>query len=140
MSLEIAETDDLVACHALRRTVFMDEQGYSEAEEFDALDDGAVHLLATIDGRPVGTARLLIEGASGRIGRVCVLSELRGSGVGAALVQAGIDALGARPGIARLVLGAQCQAIGFYERLGFSVCGPVYDDGGVPHREMQRPV
>ena len=32
------------------------------------------------------------------------------------------------------------HAIPFYEKLGFTVCGPVYDDAGIPHRDMEKPL
>ncbi len=79
MSVTIGKTEDLAACLALRRAVFIDEQGVSEADEIDDLDAEAVHLLAIKDTAPVGTARLLILGDTGKIGRVCVLPEARGS-------------------------------------------------------------
>lgn len=138
MSLVIAETDDLGACRALRRTVFIEEQGVSEADEMDDLDDGAVHLLATRGGRPVGTARLLLQGDTGKIGRVCVLREVRGTGLGKGLILAALDALRARPGITRAKLGSQVHALGFYEQLGFAAYGEIYDDAGIPHRDMAR--
>lgn len=138
MTVHIAPTDDIAACHALRRTVFIDEQNVSEAEEMDDLDDKAVHLLATVAGRPVGTARLLTKGRVGKIGRVCVLRDQRGTGLGAALIRAAIDHFAAQPGITETVLGAQCHAIGFYEKLGYHAFGPIYDDAGIPHRDMRR--
>lgn len=127
-------------CLALRRAVFILEQGISEAEEMDDLDDQATHLLAVIDGRPVGTARLLISGDTGKIGRICVLADQRGTGLGARLVLAALDHLRTIPGITRAKLGAQDHAIGFYEKLGFVADGPFYDDAGIPHRDMLRPV
>lgn len=136
MSFTIDETRDIDACIALRRTVFIDEQGISEEDEIDDLDGDAVHLLARDGDHPVGTARLLVEGSTGKIGRVCVLKEARGTGLGAALIREGIARLSARGGIATVKLGAQCHALGFYEKLGFAVCGPVYDDAGIPHRDM----
>lgn len=138
MTQRIAPTDDLAACHALRRAVFIDEQQIPEPEEWDDLDAAAVHLLATRDGRPVGSARLLVEGETGRIGRVCVLREARGSGLGAALVEAGLAQLRAVPGVRRVELSAQCHALDFYGRLGFRPFGAVYDDAGIPHRAMAR--
>lgn len=134
----IVETLDIDTCRALRRAVFIDEQNVSEAEEWDGLDDAALHLLAFQDGIPVGTARILTDGDTGKIGRVCVLPVGRGTGLGADLIRAALDLLRARPGIARAKLGAQTHAIGFYEKLGFSVCGPIYDDAGIPHRDMIR--
>lgn len=132
----IETTTDLATCHALRREVFMGEQGISEAEEFDDLDSAAVHLLALLDGRPMGTARLLRDGATGRIGRVCVLAAARGTGMGAALIRAGIAHFAAAGDVDRVELSAQVHALGFYEKLGFAAHGPAYDDAGIPHRDM----
>ncbi|MFN3276728.1 MAG: GNAT family N-acetyltransferase [Paracoccus sp. (in: a-proteobacteria)] len=134
----IEETADLAACHALRRAVFIEEQNVPEALELDDLDAGAIHLLARDAGRPVGTARILIKGETGKIGRVAVLAQARGQGLGAALIRAALDALRTRPGITRASLGAQTHAIGFYQKLGFVAEGPVYDDAGIPHRDMSR--
>lgn len=132
----IARTADIATCRALRRRVFIEEQGVSEADEVDDLDGEAIHLLATVAGRPVGTARLLIEGDTGKIGRVCVLAEARGKGIGAALIRAAVADLAAMPGVSRAKLGAQVHALGFYERLGFVAVGPVYLDAGIEHRDM----
>ncbi len=41
-------------------------------------------------------------------------------------------------GISQVKLGAQVHALGFYEALGFEAFGPVYDDAGIPHRDMVR--
>lgn len=134
----IVETTDLEACRALRRAVFIDEQAVPEAEEWDGQDADAIHLLAFADDRPVGAARILLKGDTGKIGRVCVLAQARGTGLGAALILAALDLLRSRPGITRAKLGAQTHAIGFYEKLGFIAVGPIYDDAGIPHRDMSR--
>ncbi len=136
MIWDIAPTTDIAACRALRRTVFIEEQSVPEGLEIDDLDDVAVHLLARIDGRPVGTARLLCKGTTGKIGRVCVLPEVRGTGLGAALIRAGIDHFAADPAYAQVYLSAQMPALAFYEKLGFTAHGPEYDDAGIPHRDM----
>lgn len=132
----IAPTRDIAACRHLRRVVFIEEQGVSEADEIDDKDDEAIHLLATIGGRPVGSARILLMGDTGKIGRVCVLKDARGTGLGAALIRAAVAELRARPGVSRARLGAQTHAIGFYEKLGFTAFGAEYDDAGIPHRDM----
>ena len=136
----IAVVADYAPCIALRRAVFMGEQGISEAEEMDDLDDSAVHLLATIDKRPVGTARILIAGNTGKIGRICVLADQRGTGLGAKLVIAAIDYLRTIPTITSVKLSAQDHALGFYEKLGFVAQGPFYDDAGIPHKDMVRAI
>lgn len=133
----IEKTTDLDTCRAIRREVFIVEQNVPEAEEWDGRDGAAIHLLARDDsGRAVGTARILVEGATGKIGRVAVLKSARGTGTGAALIRAALEELRALPGITRAKLGAQTHAIGFYEKLGFAAYGPEYDDAGIPHRDM----
>lgn len=136
MSVTVALTDDVATCLALRRAVFIDEQGVPEAEEVDGADGRARHLLALAEGRPVGTARLLTRGDTGKIGRVCVLAEARRRGIGAALVRAAVAEFAATPGITTVRLGAQTHALGFYASLGFVATGPEYLDAGIMHRDM----
>ena len=140
MPLTISETTDIAACRALRRIVFIEEQGVSEADEVDDQDGNAIHLLASLDGTPIGTARLLIKGEIGKIGRVCVLPEHRGSGIGAALIREALISLRKDPALKTARLGAQAHAIPFYENLGFAAHGPVFDDAGIPHRDMDHPL
>lgn len=137
MTLSVALTEDLPTCWALRRVVFVEEQAVPEALEVDGLDPEALHLLASLDGQPVGTARMFLKGETGKIGRVCVLREMRGRGIGAALIRAAVEELHAR-GLKKAKLGSQVHAIPFYEGLGFVAEGPVYDDAGIPHRDMVR--
>lgn len=134
--IDIRETCDIATCRALRRIVFIEEQGVSETDEVDDKDDEAIHLLATLDGQPVGSARLLILGDVGKVGRVCVLAEARGTGLGAQLMQAAVARFRTVSGVKKVKLGAQTHALGFYERLGFEAHGPEFDDAGIPHREM----
>ena len=136
MTVQVSVTKDIATCHALRRTVFIEEQGVSEADEQDGLDHQCIHLLALQDGVPVGTARLMPLGDTGKVGRVCVLQQARGTGFGVALMRAAIDQFRAMPGIAHVKLGAQTHALAFYERLGFTPYGDVFMDAGIPHRNM----
>ncbi|MGR3435609.1 MAG: GNAT family N-acetyltransferase [Shimia sp.] len=135
--IRAAETDDLATCLALRRAVFVDEQGVSPTEEVDGRDGQAVHFLCHAADRPIGAARMLITGGTGKIGRVCVLRDARGTGAGLALMEAAHAAARAR-GLTRVVLGAQTHALRFYERLGYAAFGDPFDDAGIPHRMMER--
>ncbi len=137
MTPRIEISADVPTCQALRRVVFIDEQGVSEAEEVDGLDGKAIHLLAWDGACPVGTARLLVKGGVGKIGRVCVLPEARGLGLGAALIGAALEVLRAQAGVAEAYLGSQSHATGFYEKLGFAVEGEEFLDAGIPHRHMR---
>ncbi|MFD1661172.1 GNAT family N-acetyltransferase [Streptomyces caeni] len=141
---------DREACFAVRKEVFVVEQGVPEDIEYDAYDAGAVHVLAVReDGVPLGTGRLLYgeaaasknggDPAVGSLGRLAVTRQARGLGVGAALVAAIEDAARVR-GLAAVDLHAQTHALGFYERLGYQTYGPKFPDAGIPHRAMRRPL
>ncbi len=136
MNLSILVTKDHETCFALRHQVFVGEQDVPFEEEIDDLDKIATHLLATIDGTPAGTARVVYHHDVAKIGRVCVLKSARGTGLGAKLIKAAVQIAKEQPGITKAKLGAQLQALGFYEKLGFSVYGPVYLDARIEHRDM----
>lgn len=121
----------------IRRAVFIDEQQVPEELEWDADDAGALHALA-IDGqdRPIGCARLLPDG---HIGRMAVLPAWRGRGVGRALLDAVMGEAVAR-GYAMLKLSAQTHAADFYARCGFETVGEVYEEAGIPHVAMRKPL
>jgi ElaA protein len=76
---EIRSPAEIEQALAIRRTVFIEEQGVSEALEFDGLDQEARHLLASVDGEPSGTLRmrLLERGRVAKIERVAVLAPCR---------------------------------------------------------------
>lgn len=126
----------LAHCFAVRRAVFIDEQGICEADEYDGEDDACRHLLALRAGTPVGTARLATRGHRLKVQRVCVLKAHRGAGIGEALMTAAIDEARRTPAITEVTLGAQLQALAFYERLGFTPHGEIYQDAAIPHRHM----
>ena len=119
---------------AIRRTVFVEEQGVPKSEEWDGQDDASRHFIAEDGtGAPVGTARLM---PSGQIGRMAVLKHLRGSGIGARLLAAAVDAA-SRGDYERIFLHAQTHAAGFYERAGFRASGEPFMEASIEHRLME---
>lgn len=126
----------------LRQNVFEAEQGVPMAMGGDASDNEAVHVVAyNRFGVPVGTGRLLVEageggGQAGRVGRVAVRAELRGSGLGATVMRALAGAARAR-GDRELVLSAQSSALRFYERLGYTPAGAPFEEAGRMHQTMR---
>lgn len=129
---------------AVRRAVFIEEQGVAEEEEIDAYDGdpavvtSAVHVVAYRNGRPVATARLLLDAPTtehAHIGRVAVLAEERRRGAGRAVMEA-LHKEAQRRGYPGITLGAQLHAIPFYERLGYTARGEVFLDAGIEHRWM----
>ncbi|MFK7940429.1 MAG: GNAT family N-acetyltransferase [Roseovarius sp.] len=137
MSLVITVTDDVVACQSVRYAVFVEEQGVSLEDEQDGQDPFAHHILASYGGQPVGAARILVQGDTGKIGRVCVLTSHRQKGIGGGLIRACLAHLRATPGIARAELGAQTHASAFYESLGFQAIGLAYEEINTPHQKME---
>ncbi|MGW5778905.1 GNAT family N-acetyltransferase [Streptomyces sp. NPDC003863] len=140
--------DDRDACFAVRREVFVEEQGVPQEIEYDTYDETAVHVLAVrADGLPLGTGRLLhgadavgktgADASVGSLGRLAVSEAARGLGVGAALVRAIEDAARER-GLSAVDLHAQTHALGFYERLGYEAYGPEFPDADMPHRAMRK--
>jgi predicted GNAT family N-acyltransferase len=123
---------DETAIAQVRRAVFIEEQGVSEALEWEAIDAACDWFVARGGEALVGIARLTPDG---RIGRMAVLPGWRGRGVGRQLLAAALAKARAR-GFKRLTLSAQVQAMPFYARAGFRADGPEYMDAGMAHRKM----
>jgi predicted GNAT family N-acyltransferase len=120
---------------AVRQTVFVEEQRVPPELEMDSHDAESRHVLACdAEGRAIGTGRLLPDG---HIGRMAVLAEWRGRGVGRALLERLLEEA-KRMGMAPLALNAQISAIGFYRRFGFAEDGPEFIEAGLPHQTMRR--
>lgn len=119
---------------AVRRAVFIEEQGVPEELEWDDVDDRAYHVIATDDeGNPIGTGRLQLDG---QIGRMAVVSEWRRRGVGRRILTVLVD-LARKEGCSVARLHAQAHALQFYARQGFVAVGPEFDEAGIRHRAME---
>jgi predicted GNAT family N-acyltransferase len=120
----------------IRKTVFIDEQRVPEELELDADDLQAIHVLAKIDGLSVGTARLVaISKDQAQIGRMAVLDQYRGQGIGRQILEKLIQ-FAQEKDFTGLFLHSQVNAIPFYEKMGFKADGDIYDEAGIPHRNM----
>ncbi|WP_407351735.1 GNAT family N-acetyltransferase [Luteimonas sp. R10] len=119
---------------SVREAVFVREQRVPPELELDAVDPLCAHVLARdAGGRPIGTGRM--DGA-GRIGRMAVLADWRGRGVGAALLQA-LLRIARERGLKEVVLHAQAGAIAFYARHGFVPVGGRFHEAGIEHQTMR---
>jgi predicted GNAT family N-acyltransferase len=120
--------------HAVRHSVFVEEQKVPEELEWDEADERAYHVLATTaDGKPIGTGRLKLDC---HIGRMAVLRPWRGRGVGSTMLKALVE-LAKKEGCEVVRLHAQTHALEFYARYGFAAVGEEFDEAGIPHRLMQ---
>ena len=66
----------------IRQEVFVDEQGFKN--EFDNIDNTAIHLVCYDKEKPIGTARIFYdEELKGyHFGRIAVIKSYRGKGIG----------------------------------------------------------
>ena len=124
---------DRVPIQAVRRAVFIAEQGIDERDEWDDTDITCPHVLALRNREPVGTGRL---GPDGKIGRLAVLSELRGRGVGTEILKRLLWEARSR-GLHEAYLHAQVAAMSFYAKFGFVPEGEEFVEAGIPHRRMR---
>jgi predicted GNAT family N-acyltransferase len=131
---------DRQLCLSLRWTVFVEEQGVPPSLEVDEHDrTDAVHALATWNGVPAGTGRFVLDGkGAAKIGRMAVVDDVRGSGIGRALL-AFLEEQARARGAAKLQLWAQVSARPFYEKAGYRVVSEKpFDDAGIPHVAMEK--
>jgi predicted GNAT family N-acyltransferase len=127
-------TRDQQAIKAVRLSVFIQEQGVPEAEEWDEMDAVCEHVLARDKhGTPVATGRLAPDG---KIGRMAVVKGWRGRGLGATVLRF-LMAAARRRAFPQCYVYAQSHALGFYARHGFAAQGEEFMEAGIPHRRMQ---
>lgn len=129
-----ADFDDL---RAVREAVFIVEQNIPEAIEFDSVDPVCYHFIARDDQHEaIGAARLTPDH---KLGRMAVLANWRGKGVGKALLLAVLDKA-RKLGWTELTLNAQTEVLGFYEKFGFAKEGAVFMEANIPHQTMRLPL
>jgi predicted GNAT family N-acyltransferase len=133
----IESAKQMSQAHAIRRLVFIEEQQVPEEIELDVEDQHAVHALALVDGRPVGCGRFVVHGGEIKIGRMAVLKNRRGEGIGRAILELLMNEA-RRRGFQTAVLHAQLTAEGFYLKQGFVPKGEVFEEAGIAHRKMER--
>ncbi|TQS41751.1 GNAT family N-acetyltransferase [Cryptosporangium phraense] len=143
----VATPAEMPAVFALRHDVFVVGQNVPVEIERDEFDDVAVHVCAWesdpeasvgVPPRLAGTGRLLGEPpAPGRVGRMAVRAELRGSGVGRAVLR-GLERAAIRRGNPAIELHAQVHAREFYAKAGYTPVGSEFEEAGIRHVEMRK--
>ena len=136
----------------IREQVFIQEQNVPVELEWDGLDNEAIHVLAEVQFQiqpndtennkeklAIGTARIIINNKQAHIGRMAVLPEWRGLGVGTKILQNCIDLCKKQTGdkaIETINLNAQVYVTQFYQKAGFSISSDEFLDAGIPHKKM----
>jgi predicted GNAT family N-acyltransferase len=131
-----ADTKELLdQAWTIRRRVFIEEQRVPEEIELDADDASAFHALATAGAAAIGCGRYVVHGDEVKIGRMAVLPEYRGRGIGREILRFLMESARAR-GFRRAMLHAQLTAEGFYLKQGYEPVGEVFEEAGIAHRAM----
>ena len=142
-SVPIVEVDAdsplMSAVFALRHEVFVVEQAFAPELERDEFDHAAIQLAALHDEQVVGTLRLILLGQTAKLGRVAVRASVRGSGIGTCLMERAA-VIAAEHGIREIALHAQLAVAPFYRRMGYREEGDAFDEAGMPHIAMRKPI
>lgn len=140
ITVKLVETPaELEGAFSLRIRVFVGEQGVPadiELDEFDT-DPGTVHAMALREGVIIGTGRLLpdVDGKGPHIGRMAVEQERRRDGVGGRVLNF-LEDQGRARGFRQITLHAQEYVKSFYAGHGYREVGDIFEEAGIPHREM----
>ena len=135
--VEVTERPQMEQAWVIRRRVFIEEQHVPEELEMDEDDAQAFHALALDGNAPVGCGRMVAHDEFVKIGRMAVLRERRGEGIGRTILTF-LMGCARQHGFSRAVLHAQLTAEGFYLKNGYVPEGEVFDEAGIPHRRMCR--
>jgi putative N-acetyltransferase (TIGR04045 family) len=129
--------EEMAAALALRRAVFVGEQGLFSSSDQDENDQKAIHLVALDREKVVGTVRIFPEQERTWVGSRLAVEEHYRNGVGASLVR-GAEAEVCRRGGSRLQALIQAQNITFFERLGWRRISSSFRYRGKLHYRMEK--
>lgn len=134
---EVKTEEDLQKCFVIRRTVFS-AQGFDTSTDIDGSDfaGNVFHVLVEGGGKTIATGRIVVEGDVGTVGRMAVLEEYRGQGIGKKLFES-LKEIGMREGIKKIVAGSQDHCCGFYEKMGLEKLEETYEIQGTGHTKME---
>jgi Predicted acyltransferase len=139
--VSVSDAKDLEICKSIRRRVFIDEQGVDESlelDEHDVLGGKCRHFYAAVKGIPAGACRVMDKGEGiAKLQRFCVLSEFRMIGVGRFMLEK-LEQICCAQEYKKIEMGAQCHAVPFYEKCGYSVVSGVFLDAGIEHVKMEK--
>ena len=136
LKIEIVKwIDSLSQLKNIREKVFIQEQKVTPQLEWDGMDEKAIHFLVFNDKAAIGCARAIVIKDHMQLGRMAVLKEYRGQGIGSALIEKAMTTAKLNQ-LSAIYISAQCHAIDFYKKFGFEVTSDIYLDAEIPHRDM----
>lgn len=133
---EVQAPENIALCMQVRHIVFTEGQGVPEHIQVDGEDGRCVHFLGALGKTPVATLRIRRDKWTAEIQRVAVLEDYRHTGAGRAIMEEAINWCRTW-NYKEIILGAQVNVIGFYEKLGFEACGERYTKATIEHQPMK---
>lgn len=128
-------TKELYEILKARAAIFVVEQKCAY-QDIDDKDYSSLHVFYENDGEVEAYLRAFPkEEHVVQVGRVLTLHH--GNGLGGKLLHEGIAQIKKSFHPEKIYLEAQCHAIGFYKREGFSVCSDEFLEDGIPHVGME---
>ncbi|MFC7686398.1 GNAT family N-acetyltransferase [Ureibacillus sp. GCM10028918] len=131
----ITNDEELNMAFAIRKEVFVKEQGVpleDEFDQFDNLDGLCEHILVHYNEQPVGTGRIRFVEGIGKLERICILIPYRKFGLGKIIIKA-LEEIAVERGASQVKLHGQTHAEGFYKNLGYQTKSDVFMEDGIPH-------
>ncbi|MBA3044971.1 MAG: GNAT family N-acetyltransferase [Candidatus Thermoplasmatota archaeon] len=128
---------ELESAKSVRHSVFVIEQNVPIEIEMDEYDALATHMICLLNGKTIGTGRLVRMQDGMKLGRVAVLPGYRKKGLGAEIVK-WLLAKAGEMGTEEVYANVQMSALAFYEELGFRAVGDEFLEAGIEHVRMVR--
>jgi predicted GNAT family N-acyltransferase len=137
--VKVAESpEDFSAIRSLRTEVFQREQGIAPELDFDGEDEASDQILAYVDDRPIGTARIrYLDERTAKIERLAVLPVARGKGIGKLIMEKALE-MAAEKQIQEAIVHAQEYIQGLHQQLGFEPEGARFEEAGISHVKMRK--
>ena len=135
----VKDKEELEQVLKIREIVFILGQNVDWEEEMDGLEDQATHIIALLNNKPVGCARLRYIDDRAKLERIAVLEEYRRQGIGQAITDFLIE-IARRKGVREAYMHAQIYANDFYKKCGFKPRGEEFMEAGIAHKEMYMPL
>jgi predicted GNAT family N-acyltransferase len=120
---------------AIRRKVFVEEEGVDPELEYDQ-EEEAHHYLLLLGGKALATARWRETEKGIKLERFAVLPEFRNRGLGGIILKEVLNDV-TSPG-KTVYLHSQLRAVPFYERHGFVKEGEIFYEAGMGHYLMKK--
>jgi len=129
---------ELQEAFAVRRQVFVREQGISEDLVFDGHDREALHMVVKDGERIIGSARVqFLAGNQAKLERMAVLKRYRRKGIGKEILLF-LDAVWKDKQVQQVIIHAQLEVVPFYKLCGFDEFGSPFREAGIKHIKMRK--